>query len=93
MHRLSMRTTLLIALLTLPFGLTATSLLVIRMTVQRQIQQSLALDLRHSVSTFTDLQRQQRETLSRSSALGADLPSLKAHPAARESLRQFAIPC
>jgi signal transduction histidine kinase len=73
-----MRTTLLIALLALSFGLTATSLLVIRMTVQRQIRESLALDLGHSVSTFTNLQRQQQESLSRSSALVADLPSLKA---------------
>jgi signal transduction histidine kinase len=78
MRRLPMRTTLLIALLALSFGLTVASLLVIRMTVRRQIEESLALDLSHSVSTFTNLQRQQRETLSRSSALVADLPSLKA---------------
>ncbi len=73
-----MRTTLLIALLALSLGLTATSLLVIRMTVQRQINQSLVSDLDHSVRTFENLQSQRRETLSRSSALVADLPSLKA---------------
>jgi signal transduction histidine kinase len=73
-----MRTTLLIALLALSLGLTATSLMVIRTTVQRQINDSLASDLNHSVRTFENLQRQRRETLSRSSALVADLPSLKA---------------
>lgn len=78
MHRLQMRTMLLIALLTLSFGLAATSLLVIRVTVGHQIQANLASDLEHSVQTFLNLQRQRREMLSREAALLADLPSLKA---------------
>ncbi|MEO6803377.1 MAG: ATP-binding protein [Granulicella sp.] len=46
--------------------------------MRRQIQQELAQDLDHSVLTFVNLQRQQRELLRRESALLADLPSLKA---------------
>ncbi|WP_254063841.1 ATP-binding protein [Granulicella sp. S190] len=72
-----MRTTLLIPLLVLSFGCTLLSLLVIRTIVQQQTQTDLAHDLQHSVKTYQNLQRQQRELLARESALLADLPSLK----------------
>jgi signal transduction histidine kinase len=77
MDRLRMRTTLLIPLLILSFGCTVLSLLVIRTIVEQQTQTNLASDLRHSVKTYRNLQRQQRELLARESALLADLPSLK----------------
>ncbi len=77
MDRLRMRTTLLIPLLVLSFGCTLLSLLVIRTIVQQQTQTDLAHDLQHSVKTYQNLQRQQRELLARESALLADLPSLK----------------
>jgi signal transduction histidine kinase len=77
MDRLRMRTTLLIPLLVLSFGCTLLSLLVIRTIVQQQTQTDLASDLQHSVKTYQNLQRQQRELLARESALLADLPSLK----------------
>jgi signal transduction histidine kinase len=73
-----MRTLLLVALLALSFGLTALSLIVVRITLDRQIQRDLASDLQHSVATFQNLQRQRSEMLARESALLADLPSLKA---------------
>jgi signal transduction histidine kinase len=85
MDRLRMRTTLLIPLIILSFGCSLVSLLVIRTIVQRQIQASLASDLRHSVRTYQNLQRQRRELLSRESALLADLPSLKALMTAGDS--------
>jgi signal transduction histidine kinase len=72
-----MRTTLLIPLLILSFGCTVLSLLVIRTIVQQQTQANLASDLQHSVKTYRNFQRQQRELLARESALLADLPSLK----------------
>jgi signal transduction histidine kinase len=78
MDRLRMRTTLLIPLVLLSFGCCVVSLLVIRTIVQRQIEASLALDLRHSVRTYQNLQHQRRELLSRESALLANLPPLKA---------------
>ena len=77
MDRLRMRTTLLIPLLVLSFGCTVLSLLVIRTIVQQQTQANLASDLLHSVKTYRNFQRQQRELLARESSLLADLPSLK----------------
>ncbi len=73
-----MRTTLLLALLSVSFGLSAMSLFVIRTSLQRQIRLDIRSDLRHSVLTFQNLQAQRREMLSREAALLADLPSLKA---------------
>jgi signal transduction histidine kinase len=78
MHRLRMRTTLLIPLLLLCFGFTPVSLLILKVIVQQQVRASLASDLQHSVATYQNLARQRRELLVRESALLADLPSLKA---------------
>ena len=78
MHRLRMRTTLLIPLLLLCFGCTPLSLLILQAIVRQQAQASLASDLQHSVQTYENLSRQRRELLVRESALLADLPSLKA---------------
>ncbi len=73
-----MRTLLLVALLALSVGLTILSLIVVRITLDRQIQRDLASDLQHSVATYRNIQRQRNVTLARESALLADLPSLKA---------------
>src|SRR5271168_962113 len=78
MDRLRMRTTLLIPLLLLSFGLTPLSLLILQTIVKQQARASLASDLQHSVQTYQNLARQRRELLVRESALLADLPSLKA---------------
>ena len=72
-----MRTILLIALLTMSFGMTIVSLLVIRMTVRDQIHAELEQDLQHSIQTYLNLELQRREMLAREAALVADLPSLK----------------
>lgn len=78
MDRLRMRTTLLIPLLLLSFGLTPISLLILRTIVKQQARAGLASDLQHSVQTYQNLARQRRELLVRESSLLADLPSLKA---------------
>ncbi|HEY5056022.1 MAG TPA: HAMP domain-containing sensor histidine kinase [Acidobacteriaceae bacterium] len=78
MHRLRMRTTLLLPLLLLTFGGTPLSLLILRTIVKQQARAGLASDLEHSVRTYQNLARQRREMLMRESALLADLPSLKA---------------
>lgn len=78
MHRLRLRTTLMIPLLLLSFGGTVVSLLILRSIVQHQVRANLTSDLQHSVMTYQNLARQRRELLDRESALLADLPSLKA---------------
>src|ERR1039457_5341546 len=78
MHRLRMRTTLLIPLLLLCFGCAPVSLLILQTIVRQQVRASLTSDLQHSVQTYQNLARQRREQLVRESALLADLPSLKA---------------
>jgi signal transduction histidine kinase len=57
---------------------TASSLLIIRGSLRRQVQTGLEQDLRHSVETFQDLERGRLDALKRENALMADLPSLKA---------------
>ena len=60
-----MRTTLLLSLLAVSFGLTALSLIVIHTSLQKQIRQALASDLHRSIATFENLQDQRREMLDR----------------------------
>ncbi|HEX4320111.1 MAG TPA: HAMP domain-containing sensor histidine kinase [Acidobacteriaceae bacterium] len=73
-----MRTTLMVSLLAVSLGLTATCLLIIRLSVQQEIRKGLESDLAHSFSTFRNISRQRNEMLSREAGLLADLPSLKA---------------
>ncbi|MGA1984587.1 MAG: ATP-binding protein [Acidobacteriaceae bacterium] len=77
MHRLRMRTTLLIPLLLLCFGLTPVSLLILKAIVKQQVRASLASDLQHSVETYANLAQQRRELLVRETALLSELPTLK----------------
>src|SRR5277367_6059942 len=73
-----MRTTLMVSLLTVSLAITATCLLIIRVSVQQEISKGLDSDLAHSLSTFRNLAHQRNRMLSREAALLADLPSLKA---------------
>jgi signal transduction histidine kinase len=67
-------------------GLTATSLLLVRRTVQEQVRQEIFADLHNSVSTFQNFQHERELSLTHSAELLADLPDLRAqmttqHPA------------
>jgi signal transduction histidine kinase len=73
-----MRTTLMVSLLAVSLGLTATCLLIIRISVEQEIRNGLESDLEHSFTTFRNISRQRNEMLSKEAALLADLPSLKA---------------
>jgi signal transduction histidine kinase len=78
MSPIRMRLMLLVPLLLVSVGLTTASLLVVRSWMKRQMAETFASDVAHSVATFQNLQRQYRQMLSREAALLADLPSLKA---------------
>jgi signal transduction histidine kinase len=73
-----MRTKLLLALLSVSFGLTAAILFVIRTNLEQQIRERILDDLNSSVNTFHNLETQRRQMLLHDTALLADLPSLKA---------------
>ncbi len=71
-----MRTTLLLSLLAVSFGLTALSLIVIHTSLQKQIRQALASDLQRSIATFQNLQQQRREMLEPRSRFARGSPSI-----------------
>jgi signal transduction histidine kinase len=78
MAGLRLQTKFLLSMLLVSAGLTFTTLLVVRQTVRRQIRQEIEHDLRNSVVTFQDFQRQREETLTHAAQLIADLPDVRA---------------
>ncbi len=78
MAQLRMQTKFLLSMLLISAGLTATSLLLVRRTVQRQVRKEIFADLHNSVSTFQNFQRERELTLTHSAELLADLPNLRA---------------
>ena len=86
MVKLRMRTKFLLSMLLITAGLTCSSLLLVRHSVQAQIRKSIFADLHNSVTTFQNFQRERELTLSHLAELLADLPNLRAlmtteHPA------------
>ena len=78
MLKLRMRTKFLLSMLLISAGLTCTSLLLVRHSVQKQIRREIFADLRNSVSTFQNFQREREITLTHSAELLADVPNLRA---------------
>lgn len=72
-----MRTTLLLCLLSVSFGVAALSLVAVHSILAKQIRSDIAADLQHSILTFQNIQVQRRRMLLREAALLADLPVLK----------------
>lgn len=73
-----LRTKFLFSLVLVGVGLTSATLYVARRTVERQIRLQIFQDIRNSVSTFQNVQRQRERFLEHSAQLLADLPILKA---------------
>jgi signal transduction histidine kinase len=78
MLKLRMRTKFLLSMLLISAGLTCTSLLLVRSSVQKQVRREIFADLRNSVSTFQNFQHERELTLTHSAELLADLPNLRA---------------
>ena len=78
MARIRLRTKFLLSMLLISSGLTCTSLLLVRHSVQKQVRNEIFADLRNSVDTFQSFQSQREATLTRSAELLADLPNLRA---------------
>ncbi len=78
MVKLRLRTKFLLSMLLVSAGLTSTTLLLVRRSVQHQVKNAISADLQNSVSTFQNFQRERELTLSHSADLLADLPDLRA---------------
>src|SRR5271170_251901 len=76
--KLRMRTKFLLSMLLISAGLTWTSLLLVRRTVQAQVKKSIFADLHNSVSTYQNFYRERELTLTHLAELLADLPNLRA---------------
>ena len=78
MVKLRLRTKLLFSMVLISAGLTGSSFLLVRRSLQAQVRKSIVADLRNSVTTFQNFQRERELTLSRLAELLADLPNLRA---------------
>jgi signal transduction histidine kinase len=78
MGKFRLRTKFLFSLLLVGVGLTAGTLFVARQTAERQVRLQIFQDLRNSVYTFQNVQREREQSLEHFAALMADLPILKA---------------
>jgi signal transduction histidine kinase len=76
--RLRLRTRFLLSMLVITAGLTTTSLLLVRRSVERNVRQSIALNLHNSVSAFQDFRHERETMLTSDVALLADLPLTRA---------------
>ena len=78
MTHIRLRTQLLVATLLIICGLTGALLLIIRQTLRVETQRQVRAGTDASVRAFESVQRQREQQLSRSAAMLADLPVLKA---------------
>ena len=72
-----MRTTLLVCLVSISFGVIALSLTIVHNILQKQVRRDISADLERSISTLGNIQAQRRQMLSREVSLLAALPVLK----------------
>jgi signal transduction histidine kinase len=72
-----MRTTLLVCLVSMSFGVLSLNLIIIHSVLQKQIRSDISADLGRSVVTFRNIQAQRQQMLLREVSLLAALPVLK----------------
>ena len=76
--RMRLRTRFLLSMLLITAGLTTTSLLLVRRSVESNVRQSIAVNLRNSVAAFQDFRHERETMLTSDVALLADLPITRA---------------
>jgi signal transduction histidine kinase len=91
--RLRLRTRFLLAMLLITAGLTVTSLLLVRRTVEKNVRQSISINLRNSVAAFQDFRHERERMLTSDVSLLAYLPITRAimansHPATIQDASQ-----
>src|ERR1017187_5471549 len=72
-----MRTTLLLCMVSISFGVTALSLVIVHSILQKQIRRDISADLERSILTFRNIETQRQQMLRREVSLLAALPVLK----------------
>jgi signal transduction histidine kinase len=72
--RVRLRTRFLLSMLLITAGLTTTSLLLVRRSVETHVRQNIAVNLRDSVAAFQDFRHERETMLTNDVALLADLP-------------------
>ena len=78
MRELRLRSKILLALLAVSAGLTCGTLVVVRYTVQNRVRESVWQELHNSVRTYRVFQKRDEDSLIRSAALLAGLPTVRA---------------
>ncbi|MGA2697434.1 MAG: HAMP domain-containing sensor histidine kinase [Terriglobales bacterium] len=85
MSSLRLRTKFLLTVTLVTASLTATTLLLVRRSVQQKVRQQIFRDLENSVLTFRNFQRQRQAAFSESAELLADLPNVRALMTTRDA--------
>ena len=78
MINIRLRTKFLLSLLAISAGLTAATLLIVSYSVRKRVRENIREDVRNSVTNYQSFQAQQEESLTRSAALLANLPNVRA---------------
>ena len=78
MSNIRLRTKFLLSLLAISTGLTAATLLIVSYSVRARVREDIREDVRNSVNNYRSFQAQQEGALSRSAALLANLPNVRA---------------
>ena len=78
MSNIRLRTKFLLSLLAISAGLTAATLLIVSYSVRKRVRENLGEDVRNSVASYQSFQAQHEESLTRSAALLANLPNVRA---------------
>ncbi len=78
MSKIRLRTKFLLSLLVISAGLTSATLLIVSYSVRTRVRENIKEDVRNSVNNYRSFQTQQEAALTRSAALLANLPNVRA---------------